>query len=116
MTPAKLDLTVYQGATFRKSFQWMTGTPAVPVNLTGYDIRMMVRSSVVDAAYMVSLTLGNGITITDAEAGKFEVYISPEQTKGFNKRAAVYDIEFAIGSDVDRVIEGGITISPEVTR
>ncbi len=116
MTPAKLDLTVYQGATFRKSFQWLTGVPATPVNLTGYDIRMMIRSSVVDAACMASLTLGDGITITDAEAGKFEVYMSPVQTAGFSKKTAVYDIEFAIGPDVDRVVEGDISVSFEVTR
>lgn len=66
MTPAIINITIYQGATFRKPFTWLTGLLATPVDLTGATARMQVRKKASDPKADVTLTTENGgIVITD---------------------------------------------------
>ena len=43
MQAAKLNLTIKQGATFRKRLVWR-GSNKKPINLTGYTAKMQARS------------------------------------------------------------------------
>lgn len=112
----KLDMTLYQGTTFRKTLIWKTGDPAVSVNLSGYTARMQARRKLSDPEILFELTTENGgIALTSAE-GKITLYLSDVQTTALEGRA-VYDLEVvAPNNDVIRLVEGRITISPEVTR
>lgn len=118
MKPATIDLTIYQGSTFSQKFQWKTGSPPVPVNLTGYSARMQIREKLRSPTPIITLTTENGgIIITDPENGIFSLEISAEDTANLNFRSAVYDLEFVYPSGVvRRLIEGSVTLSPEVTR
>lgn len=42
MTPFKLRLTIYQGATFRKIVTWKAGNPAAPVAAAGGGCAVLV--------------------------------------------------------------------------
>ena len=55
MKPAVVNLTIYQGSTFMQEFQWKTGNPAVPVDLTGYTARMQIRPKVTDPAKIAEI-------------------------------------------------------------
>ena len=122
MKPANIDLIIYQGSTFRKTFTWSTGTPGntTPVDLTGCQIYSQARSSVLSDTVLFQLSVGDGVTITEPEAGKFELHISAEDTSAFAFKKAVYDIEIVFpnleGDDTYRLIEGTVVIDPEVTR
>ena len=118
MTPAEIDITIYQGATYRRSFQWKTGDPATPVNLTGYTARMQIRKKVTDAAPELSLTsAAGGIVFTDRAQGRFDVVISAEATAAIDIKKGVYDLELvSAGNEVTRLIQGAVEVSPEVTR
>ena len=69
MAAATLDLTIEQGATFRKVLTWKTGTPAVAKDLTGYTARMMLKSTPVNAASKIlSISLANpGVVTTEGD-------------------------------------------------
>lgn len=118
MQPAVIDLTIYQGSTFSQKFQWKTGTPSTPVNLTGYSARMQIREKLSSPTPVITLTTENGgIVFTDAENGYFSIEISATDTAAFRFKSAVYDLEFVYPSGfVRRLIEGSVTLSPEVTR
>lgn len=119
MKPAKLDLTFYQGATYRRSFQWQTGATPSPVNLTGYSARMQVRRKLSDPdPPLLELTTQNGgIAITNAAEGRFELFVSASDTAALSFRSGVYDLELVAPSgDVIRLFEGNAILSPEVTR
>lgn len=58
MKPAKIDLAIYQGATFSKVMRWSAG--GSPVDLTGYTARMQVRGEIDDEEALVELTTENG--------------------------------------------------------
>lgn len=120
MKPAKLNITIYQGSTFTKSFQWSTGDPAVPVDLTGFKIRMQLREKLSSTTTIINCTTENGrVVITDAAEGRFEVEISAADTQVMAFKSAVYDIEIVypgLPEKVKRLIEGTVALSLEVTR
>jgi len=118
MTPAEIDLTIYQGATFRKPFQWTAGDPAVAVNLTGATARMQLRKKITSPDVLLELTTANGgILITTPLEGKFEIFITDTQTSAIDFKTAVYDLEIVdTAGQVYRILMGSVEVSPEVTR
>ena len=118
MKPAVVNLTIYQGSTFMQEFQWKTGNPATPVDLTGFTARMQIRPKITDPTIIATLTTENaGITFTDAVNGKFTMEISATDTSAMEFKNAVYDLEMVMpGGRVKRLFGGGVTLSPEVTR
>lgn len=115
--PAVVNITIYQGATYRSLDTWKTGATPAPVDLTGCTARMQIRPTVASDTVFASLTTENGgITLGD-DAGTIAVYISDEETAAFNWTAGFYDLEIEFPSgDVRRLIEGKVKVRPEVTR
>lgn len=117
MAASKLKLPIDQGATFRRRLTWKTGTPSLPVDLTGYTARMQVRSEITDAAILLTLTTENGGITLGGAAGTIDLYISATATAGFTWETGVYDLEMvASNGDVIRLVAGAVSVSPEVTR
>ena len=120
MIPAKLNLTIYQGSTYVKPFQWKSGTTTLtPVDISTCTMRMDIRKKITDPTEVLELTTENGrLVIVDGALGKFEIRLSAADTATFNFTQAVYDIEVVYPSEdpVVRVLEGSIKVIPEVTR
>lgn len=117
MAAEKLKLLIEQGATFRKSLTWKTGTPAAPVDLTGCTARMQIRADLESTTPLITLTTENsGITLGD-EAGTIELYISDTDTADMTWTQGVYDLEVILANgDVRRLLYGTVVVTPEVTR
>jgi hypothetical protein len=115
MAAGKYDIVIEQGASFSMTITWKDSTDA-PVNLGGYTARMQVRTTHDSPEALVSLTSGSGITLGGA-LGTIEVAIAPAVTAALPPSDAVYDLELqSSGGDVTRLLQGSVTISPEVTR
>jgi hypothetical protein len=113
--PGTHDITIYKGATFRLPVVWKDSA-GDPYNLTGYTARMQIRRSVGAATAEVSLTSASGITITPA-TGSIVAVISATDTSALTIPSGVYDLELEDAAGVvTRLLEGSVTISPEVTR
>lgn len=114
MTPGKLDIDIYQGATFRKQLIWKID--GVVVNLTGFTARMQIRLAVDSDVSLLELTTENGrIDITDIE-GKIDLVISASDTELLDFSSAVYDLELVDGTEIFRLCQGSVTLHKEVTR
>lgn len=85
------------------------------IDLTGYSARLQVRRQVSSPSPTLSLTMGLGITIT-ALSGVITIDFTNAQTSSLNG-SYVYDLEL-ISPDtrVRRIMQGSITVDPEVTR
>jgi tRNA A37 methylthiotransferase MiaB len=118
MQPATIDLTIYKGSTYSKIIQWKTGTPALPVNLSGCTARMQIRKRVTDTEILDTLTTENSkLQIYDAVNGRFKISIPANVSSAYNFNTAVYDLEIVFpDTTVVRVIEGCLSAVPEVTR
>ena len=119
MAAGKLDLVIEQGSTFRKTLTWKTGTPSVPVNLTGFTARLQFRTSPSAATTTLSLTdvaSAAGQIILGGVLGTVEVYIKHTTTESLVGGGA-YDLELAApNTDVTRLLQGKYSVSPNITK
>jgi hypothetical protein len=117
MAAFKAKLVIDQGATFRKQFVWKTGTPAAPVNLTGYTARMQIRPAIDSATVLATLTTENGGITLGGVAGTIALFIAHTATTDYTWEDGVYDLELVTpAGDVLRKIAGTVAVTREVTR
>lgn len=111
------NITVEQGTTMRLLFKWETKSGAVvtPVDLSSYTARMQIRKNVAATDVLLSLTSPTEITL--GADGSITIEATPAQTAAIDSRVGVYDLELeASDGRVTRLVQGKVTISPEVTR
>lgn len=116
MAAAQHDITIEQGATFQMNLVWKDAG-GTPINLTGYSARMQVRRTYrADTAELSLTSPSGGITLGGA-LGTIAIIATAAQTAAITVLVGVYDLELVdAGGTVTRLIEGAVTISPEVTK
>jgi hypothetical protein len=116
MKPGKLNLTIYQGRTWRREVR--LATTAGPVDLSGATLRMHVRTTVEAIMTLLELTEANGrALITDAPAGNITLLVSATDTALLTFSSGVYDLEIEYANGiVDPLLYGKVNLVKEVTR
>ena len=110
------NTTIDQGADWFINFTYEQ--PAgTPVNITGYSAALQIRTSPLARTAVLTLTNGDGITITGAE-GLLECHATAEQTAAITNGKYAYDIEITSngGGIVTRLAQGTIEVIAQVTR
>jgi hypothetical protein len=83
--------------------------------LTGYSARMQIRTP--DGQLLEELTTENGKITIDGPAGRIQLLLTDTQTSAYEWDTGVYDLELISPSGhVDRLVQGTVTVNPEVTR
>lgn len=87
-----------------------------PKDLTDYTAMMHIRE-VIEGPLIKELATGSGITITGAE-GKIQLSLTKTETSALQITSGVYDLELTSPAPekVTRLLEGDITVKPEITR
>ena len=113
MNPGKLNLTCPQGSTFSRVFQLYTANDA-DYNIDGWTALMQARQTHQSANTLFSLTDSDGITISGNEV---TFSIAYDVTSTFQPGKYVWDIVITSPSLVrHRILEGILTVTPEVSR
>ena len=116
MSAAKLNLKIDQGSTFSRGLQFTQEDKVTPIDKTGSTLRGMIRLTYDSVAPLVSFSIDE----TDKANGNFLFYLSAVQTASLpstkDKDPLVYDIEEVIGSNVTRILQGAVQVSPEATK
>lgn len=112
MTPARYNLTIYQGATLRLPIQWIAD--GTPVDITGSAIK--AKGKYPDQqGLLFDLSIGSGINVVDPVLGKFEVLITAEKTKEMDFLAGSWELDITNPQgEVYRVVMGYLSLSKEV--
>lgn len=115
--PAKHNFFVYRGATFSEQIQWKDEN-GVAIDLTGFTARMHMRDTLEATTPFLTLTTENGGIALGGTAGTVDLLASAAATSAISATSGVYDLELVAGDGVTvtRLLEGLVTISPEVTR
>jgi hypothetical protein len=114
INPGTYNITCYQGADFDRTFTITQSGTAL--NLTGYSSAMQVREAADSTATLLSLTAGSGITL-GGTAGTITVAITSTQSSAIPAGSFAYDLEITSGAgQVTRLLQGGFTVSGNVTR
>lgn len=115
--PAKHNLFVYRGATFSEQIEWKDEN-GLAIDLTGFTARMHMRDTLEATTPFLTLTTENGGITLGGTAGTVNLLASATATSAISATSGVYDLELVAGDGVTvtRLLEGLVTISPEVTR
>ena len=106
------DIQIPAGATWTRTLTWKTGTPAAPVDLTGYTARMRLLSI---GREPLDLTTDNGrITLGGAD-GTITLSIDAATTATLAPVTYQYDLELQIADYVKRLAGGHATVSANIT-
>lgn len=117
MTPGRYNIVVYEGASFRQRFVWRA-KGGRPVNLTGYDAILRVRSTVDSIDTLLELSVANGGIELFGASGVIELAMSREAVLALPFASAVYDL-LLFGSDgatVAPLLKGKFIVEQGVTR
>jgi len=117
MAAGTYNATIEQGATFRLLVEWLADG-SVPVDLTGYSARMQIRPYAESDEVFLTLdsdSSNGGISFESDWIILIE--ISAADTATLTQYCGVYDLELESSTGVvTRLLQGSVTISPEVTR
>jgi hypothetical protein len=115
MTAGRYDLLIEQGATFYLPFEYLDSTDQ-PIDLTLWTARLQARRKAVDAEVIVEMTTENGRITLGGTAGTIDLSMLADDTTLLQPGEYLYDLELVSSGSVDRVMEGRLTISPEITK
>ena len=106
---SKANLTIDQGTTFTTTIT-ITDDDGNALNLTGYTGAAQLRKH-----YTSSNSVNFTVSITPA-TGEVTLSLTANATSNIVAGRYVYDCELTNSGTVSRVLEGIVTITPEVTR
>ena len=106
-----LNQVIDQGATFSKQITVYETDGTTVQNLTGYTVTSQLRKNYTSTAKVTILATAQEPQ-TD---GKIVMSLTADQTAGMKSGRYVYDLQIQKGVEVKRIVEGVITIRPEVT-
>jgi hypothetical protein len=116
MSAGKYNFEIEAGATFTRTITYKDSADTA-IDLTGAEVRMQIKDNYSSTEAAVSLsTPSSGIVFT-GNTGEFTITITATQTESIDFRQGVYDIEIEYQSGVvERVLEGRVKVSPQVTQ
>ena len=115
MTAGIYNATIDQGATWSVTVTY-TDSNGVPINLTGYTAAMQVRQQYSSTDADLTLTSPSGGIVITGATGVIVITMTATQTLSLAEGFYVYDVELTSGSFKDRMMQGQLTVAPEVTR
>lgn len=103
------DFTMYQGDT--KILEVTVKDEAGDVvNITDTTIRWQLSKSARTVPPLLSKETGDGITIVDGAAGRFDVALDPEDTVDLSARSYYHEAEIDDAGVISTVLTGKATI------
>lgn len=103
------NIVIDQGTTYSFTFN-LTNADGSAKDLSSYTVAAQLRKS-----YYTS-TATSFTTSTVDLTGEITISLTATQTAALKAGRYVYDIEIDDGSETIRVLEGIVTVTPEVTR
>lgn len=109
---AYVELTLDQGTTFETSIA-LTNDDQTAINITGYSFASQIRKSY----YSTNAVANLAVSVVDASTGNVKLSMTSANTANVKAGRYLYDLVMTdTGGVKTRVIEGIITVTPQVTR
>lgn len=105
----KANLVIDQGATFSTDLN-LTDENGDPINLGGYTANSQIRK------WYTSSNATNFTTSINVSTGVVTLSLTANQTGSLTSGRYVYDVEINDGTTTSRIVEGIVTVTPQVTR
>jgi len=111
MSAGSYNFTLEQGATLDRTVTVQESGSAM--DLTGYTPRMQVRDTHDSSTVLLTVTC----SVSNASNGIIRLQSTATTTSGIEEGIYVYDLEIESSTGVvTRLLQGNVTVTPEVTR
>lgn len=112
MSAGTYNLVIDQGSDF--ALDLVIKEAGSALNLSNYSGRAQLRTSVTASSASATFT----VSVTNASEGALKMQLAAATSSGISAGQYVYDLEIFTSGDsiVKRIIQGNVTITPEVTR
>ena len=111
MAAGTYNFTIEQGATFTRLLTLKENDSVM--NLTGYSAASQFRASHDSNTVVGTITA----SVTNASAGQITLSMTAAATGAIEEGIYVYDVEITASSGaVTRILQGRVTLTPQVTR
>lgn len=109
---AYAELTADQGATFTATID-LANDDGTPINVANNTFQSQVRKSYYSSNVVANLS----ITVSDSANGNLRLSLDSANTANVKPGRYVYDVKMTSNTGaVTRILEGIITVTPQVTR
>lgn len=110
------NIKIEAGATFTRTIVWRDSDGNI-MDLNGFTARMQIRQQRTSSVVSLEATTENGKIVINGDDGEIVITFSATETSELTISAGVYDLELISSEDVvTRLLEGSVSVSPEVTR
>ena len=111
MAAGTYNFIVEQGATFTRQLTVKENNSVM--DLTGYSVASLMRSTHDSSTVVGTFTC----TVSNASGGLITMNMTASVTGAIEEGIYVYDLEIISGAGiVTRLLQGEVTVNPEVTR
>ena len=111
MAAGTYNFIMEQGATFTRQLTVKENNSAM--NLSGYSVASLMRSTHDSSTVVGTFTC----TISNASGGEITMSMTSSTSSAIEEGIYVYDLEITSGTSiVTRLLQGEVTVNPEVTR
>lgn len=108
---AYAELTLDQGSTFTATLDLANDDGSV-IDISSSSFQSQIRKSY----YSANPTANLIVTITDAANGRVTLSLPSVDTSNVKAGRYLYDLKMTTGNTTTRIIEGIITVTPQVSR
>lgn len=106
----KANLVIDQGSTYSVNLD-LTDENGDVIDLSGYTANSQIRKW-----YTSSTAAAVFTTAVNAASGELTLSLTANQTSNLVAGRYVYDVELDQGGVISRIVEGIITVTPQVTK
>lgn len=107
---SKANIIIDQGATFNTDLS-LTDEYGDGLDLTGYTANSQMRKW-----YTSSNAAATFTAVVNTATAAITLSLTANQTSNIASGRYVYDVEISNGNTVSRIVEGIVTVTPQVTR
>lgn len=109
---AYAELTIDQGSTFVASLE-LKNDDGTAINIASHTFLSQIRKSY----YSTSATANLTITTVDSSNGVVSLSLEPHQTANIKAGRYLYDLKMITPNNTtNRVIEGVVTVTPQISK
>ena len=108
-----VELYIDQGTTFNNVINLTDDVTNTPINISGYSVTSQIRRSY----YSSNITANITCTLSNVANGQITMSMTAANTANIKAGRYVFDVKVVdTGSVTSRILEGIITITPQVTK
>ena len=114
MAAGSHNFKIEQGADFNNTITYEDAS-GNKINLSGATITLKAKDNRSDTNFVINLSVGNGITLSNPSQGEFTIAIPAATTATYDWNRAFYDLDITLSGVVTRLLQGQIQVIKSVS-